>query len=71
MSEAKPEDTQRDQGPDAVGAELEAEGFEEAHEIGRGGFGTVYRCWERSLDRVVAVKVLSADLDAESRARFV
>ncbi|MFJ2667499.1 protein kinase [Nocardia fluminea] len=53
-----------------VTAELSAEGFEDAHEIGRGGFGVVYRCVQPALDRIVAVKVLLADLDPENRARF-
>ncbi|MFE7721381.1 protein kinase [Nocardia rhizosphaerihabitans] len=53
-----------------VTAELSAAGFEEAREIGRGGFGVVYRCVEPALDRTVAVKVLIADLDEENRARF-
>ncbi|MFI7166961.1 protein kinase [Rhodococcus erythropolis] len=51
-------------------AELVASGFESVHEIGRGGFGIVYRCREPSLDRTVAVKILTADLDEENRARF-
>jgi ATP/maltotriose-dependent transcriptional regulator MalT len=44
-------------------AELEAEGYHDAEPVGRGGFGVVYRCNEPSLDRVVAIKVLSADQD--------
>jgi non-specific serine/threonine protein kinase len=48
---------------------LLAAGFEDAVEIGRGGFGVVYRCRQVGLDRVVAVKVLTADLH-EHRARF-
>src|ERR1700704_4677226 len=44
-------------------AELEADGYHDAEPIGRGGFGVVYRCREPSLDRVVAIKVLSADQD--------
>lgn len=41
-----------------IEAELDAEGFEGAELIGRGGFGTVYRCLKRALDRQVAIKVL-------------
>jgi serine/threonine-protein kinase/serine/threonine-protein kinase PknK len=55
-------------GPDAtqssslgIVAELEAEGYQGAEPVGRGGFGVVYRCNEPALDRVVAVKVLSSD----------
>ncbi|QSE89351.1 protein kinase [Rhodococcus pseudokoreensis] len=54
----------------SVTEELIAAGFEDAHEIGRGGFGVVYRCLQPSLDRTVAVKILEADLDEENRARF-
>ncbi|MFD6061278.1 protein kinase domain-containing protein [Rhodococcus wratislaviensis] len=70
MAERDPFQTQRAVAP-AVAAELSAAGFDDAHEIGHGGFGVVYRCVQPSLDRTVAVKVLTADLDEENRARFV
>lgn len=54
-----------------ISAELESVGLESATEIGRGGFGTVYRCFQPTLDRSVAVKVLAADLDVENRERFL
>ncbi|WP_433621992.1 protein kinase domain-containing protein [Nocardia sp. CA-120079] len=54
-----------------VTAELAAAGFEDAVEIGRGGFGVVYRCWQVGLDRTVAVKVSTAELEEDNRARFV
>ena len=53
----------------AVAAELRAVGLDDAEEIGRGGFGIVYRCTESALDRVVAVKVLTGELD-DDRQRF-
>ncbi len=61
--------TQRDVGY-AVASELRAIGLDDAEEIGRGGFGIVYRCTESALDRVVAVKVLTGELD-EDRQRFL
>lgn len=61
--------TQRDVGT-AVVTELHAAGFDDADEIGRGGFGIVYRCAQVALDRLVAVKVLTAELD-ENRERFL
>ncbi|MEV0110007.1 protein kinase [Nocardia sp. NPDC050799] len=54
-----------------VTAELAEAGFSDAHEIGRGGFGVVYRCTQAGLDRIVAVKILTAGLDQENRERFV
>lgn len=70
MGRNDPLPTQRDQTA-GIPAELAAAGFEEPHEIGAGGFGVVYRCTQRALDRTVAVKVLTADLDADNIERFV
>ncbi|WP_069165728.1 serine/threonine-protein kinase [Nocardia altamirensis] len=63
-------DTQR-HGPIGIADELEAMGLSEAKEIGRGGFGVVYRCIQRAIQRVVAVKVLSSEIELESRERFL
>ncbi len=52
-------------------AELAAAGFEDAVEIGHGGFGVVYRCWQEALDRTVAVKVSATELDPDDQARFI
>lgn len=70
MTDVDPFATQRDVSG-SVTAELATAGFEDAREIGRGGFGVVYRCTQTALDRTVAVKVLTADLDEENRARFL
>jgi serine/threonine-protein kinase/serine/threonine-protein kinase PknK len=59
---SNPDSTQRSLATGIV-AELEAEGYHDAEPVGRGGFGVVYRCRQPSLDRVVAIKVLSADQD--------
>ncbi|TQC42659.1 protein kinase [Rhodococcus sp. WS4] len=70
MTGVDPFATQRDVAG-SVTAELAAEGFEDAHEVGRGGFGVVYRCTQSSLARSVAVKILTADLDEQNRSRFL
>src|SRR5262245_35347977 len=61
--------SQRDSS-EALATLLATAGFEGAEEIGRGGFGVVYRCVQVGLDRVVAVKVLTGDLE-DDRSRFV
>jgi DNA-binding NarL/FixJ family response regulator len=55
----------------AIAAELAAIGFDDAHEIGLGGFAAVYRCHQRSLERTVAIKVLTTDLDPDNLERFL
>ena len=59
---SNPDDTQRGVATGIV-AELETEGYHDAEPVGRGGFGVVYRCRQPSLDRVVAIKVISSDPD--------
>ena len=39
-------------------------------EIGKGGFGTVYRAWDPTVNRAVAIKVLTVAGDADLLTRF-
>ena len=57
--------------PAGIPAELSAAGYEDPEEIGRGGFGMVYRCTQRALGRTVAVKVLTTDLEPDNLERFM
>ena len=70
MADVDQHATPRDLVPD-IPAELRDAGFEDIAEIGHGGFGVVYRCAQPLLDRTVAVKVLTADLDHENLDRFL
>ena len=58
-------------GTPSLAALLDAAGYGDAALIGRGSFGAIFRCTQRSLGRTVAVKVLASDLDPDNRARFV
>jgi serine/threonine-protein kinase PknK len=70
MADVDSHATQRGLSP-AVPAELRDAGFDEVAEIGHGGFGVVFRCVQPTLDRTVAVKVLTSDLDPDNLDRFM
>jgi serine/threonine-protein kinase PknK len=70
MAGVDPHATQGDLVPGIPG-DLRGAGFDDVTEIGHGGFGVVYRCVQTSLDRTVAVKVLSSDLDPDNVDRFI
>jgi serine/threonine-protein kinase PknK len=70
MAGVDPYATQGDLVPE-IPADLRGAGFDDVTEIGHGGFGVVYRCVQTSLDRTVAVKVLSSDLDQDNVDRFI
>src|SRR6476619_3410385 len=70
MADVDSHATQRGLMPD-IPAELRDTGFDDVAEIGHGGFGIVYRCVQPMLDRTVAVKVLTSDLDPENLDRFM
>jgi serine/threonine protein kinase len=70
MAHNDPLPTQRGM-PAGIPAEVVAAGFEDPEEIGRGGFGVVYRCNQCALNRTVAVKVLTTDLEPDNMERFV
>ncbi|MGO4647563.1 protein kinase [Nocardia sp. 2YAB30] len=64
MVGSDPFTTQRDR-PPAIEKELEDAGLDDPEVIGHGGFGVVYRCRQRALNRHVAVKVLTARPESE------
>ena len=70
MVEREPRAIPRDQAS-AIAAELAEAGFRDAVEIGVGGFGAVYRCQQPALERTVAVKVLTTELDPDNVERFL
>ena len=58
-------------GRGGIADELTAAGFMHAVEVGRGGAGVVYRCYQTALARSVAIKVMASDLDEDNRERFL
>ena len=70
MAEGDPHATQQNVAS-GFATELRNAGFDDITEVGHGGFGVVYRCTQPSLDRIVAVKVLTSDLDPDNVERFV
>jgi serine/threonine-protein kinase PknK len=70
MADVDSRATQRSLTPD-IPAELRDAGFDDVAEIGHGGFGVVYRCVQPILDRTIAVKVLTSDLDPDNLDRFM
>ena len=53
-----------------MGHDLGIAGLEDAVEVGRGGFGVVYRARQSHLNRDVAYKVLASVLDGPALERF-
>lgn len=49
---------------------IEIDGYENAVQIGKGGFSRVYRARQRDFDREVAIKVLDVGLDERQREAF-
>ncbi|HZE16568.1 MAG TPA: protein kinase, partial [Mycobacterium sp.] len=70
MAEGDPHPTKQNL-VSGVADELRNAGFDDVTEVGHGGFGVVYRCRQPSLDRTVAVKVLTSDPDPGNVERFV
>ena len=70
MAEGDPHATQQNL-VSGIPAELRSAGFDDVTEVGQGGFGVVYRGTQPSLDRAVAIKVLTSDLDPDNFERFV
>ena len=70
MAESGAQTTQRDL-ISGISAELRSAGFDDVAEVRRGGFGIVLRCRQPALDRTVAVKVLTSDLEPDNLDRFL
>ena len=50
--------------------DFEIPGYTELSEANRGGFATIYRAWQPTFEREVAIKVLSGKADEASLRRF-
>lgn len=63
-------------GPDGSGSGTRGHGpsiagYRDLTPLGQGGFATVYRAYQEQFDRVVAVKVITIDVDDRTRDRFI
>jgi len=56
VADVDPHATQQDLVP-CIAVELRDAGFDDVDEIGRGGYGVIYRCAQPLLDRGVAVSL--------------
>ena len=64
------EEPQKENGQEASGDRKRIGEFELLSRMGQGGMGTVYRAWQPSLGRQVAVKRLMKSGDAKAQVRF-
>lgn len=68
MAEERSEEVTPPSGPSG---DLGIPGVVDAQEIGRGGFGIVYRARQVDFGRLVAIKVITTPLDADVHGRFL
>ena len=50
--------------------DLDIPGYSRLAEVDRGGFATIYRAWQPTFEREVAVKVLSGRIDETALRSF-
>ena len=74
LANGETEESNREDDPGSISKQVlpVIDGFRIERLVGQGGFSRVYRAWDVSLDRRVAIKVLDASrIDARNRNRFL